>query len=167
MPKIGLISDTHSFYDPSIKKYFAEVDEIWHAGDIGQLSVCEALEKIAPLRAVYGNIDDHQCRMVYPKDQIFEIEQVKVWMTHIGGYPPRYTKKISEQLNTIQPQIFICGHSHILKAIQDPKRKILHLNPGAAGHHGFHKMRTLMRFEISEGRPKNLEVIELGKRGQN
>jgi len=165
MKRIGLLSDTHSYLDVKIFEYFKDVDEIWHAGDIGNLDVTDALREHAPLRAVYGNIDDATARQEFPENQVFELEGVRIWMTHIGGYPPKYSTKIKKGLALHKPQLFICGHSHILKAIPDRERGILHLNPGAAGHHGFHKVRTAMRFALEAGRPKKLEVIELGQRG--
>ncbi|MEN7550231.1 metallophosphoesterase family protein [Rapidithrix thailandica] len=164
MKKIGLISDTHSYLDPSVLKYFRECDEVWHAGDIGELTVTRQIEEVTTLRAVYGNIDDTEARATYPENQIFECEGLKVWMTHIGGYPPRYTTKLKKQLDEIKPGLFICGHSHILKAIPDKSRHLLHLNPGAAGKHGFHKVRTIMLFEIEKGKIQNLRVVELGPR---
>lgn len=165
MKRVGLLSDTHSYLDERIFHYFEECDEVWHAGDIGMLDVTDKLAEFKPLRAVYGNIDDHEARLSYPKDHIFELEGVKVWMTHIGGYPPRYTAAIKKKLAEIQPRIFICGHSHILKVIPDKTRNLLHINPGAAGKHGFHQIRTCIRFTLSEGNIQNLEVIELGKPG--
>jgi uncharacterized protein len=168
--KIGLLSDTHSYLDPSILDYFAECDEIWHAGDIGNLAVTETLAAAKPLRAVWGNIDGQAARQLYPEDQVFTVAGLKVWMTHIGGYPPRYNPKIRPQLGQIKPDLFICGHSHILKVISDPVHGLLHLNPGAAGREGFQLVRTLLRFEIGdEGkgytRLRNMQVIELGQRG--
>ncbi len=166
MKKIGLLSDTHSYLDERIFHYFDGCDEVWHAGDIGNIAVTDQLAGFKPLRAVYGNIDDHTARLSYPKDQIFELEGRSVWMTHIGGYPPRYTAAIKERLVQVQPTLFICGHSHILKVIPDKTRGLLHINPGAAGKHGFHQVRTCVRFALADGRGQNLEVIELGKRAQ-
>ena len=152
--------------DASILKYARQADEIWHAGDIGNLAVTDALQRIKPVRAVYGNIDDHVIQQEYPLNTRFFCEGVEVLMTHIGGYPPKYNARTIEELRANPPTLFICGHSHILKVMRDKKLDVLHMNPGAVGHHGFHVMRTLLRFDIEEGRPKNLEVIELGKRGK-
>ena len=165
MKKIGLLSDTHGYLDQKIKKYFAEVDEIWHAGDIGNVAVSDALEKIKPLRAVFGNIDGHKLRKIHPEILDFSCEGVSVIITHIGGYPGRYNPKIRVLLDEKKPQLFICGHSHILKVMNDSKRGILHMNPGACGKAGFHKIRTMLRFELQNGKIENLEVIELGLRG--
>lgn len=162
--KIGLLSDTHSYLDPAIVNHFAECDELWHAGDIGDIQVCQSIEAIKPLVAVHGNIDSQNIRVTYPENQIIEREGLKIWITHIGGYPPRYTSALKQQLDDIKPDIFVCGHSHILKVISDPNRQLLHLNPGACGKHGFHQVRTLLRFDINAGKISNMEVIELGKR---
>jgi len=162
--KIGLLSDTHGFYDPLIAKYFKGRDQIWHAGDLGDLSVARHLEAIAPLKAVYGNIDGGEIRHEFPEDLIFECAGMKVWMTHIGAYPPKYNILTLKKLEKIRPQLFICGHSHILKVIPDKRLGLMHFNPGAAGKHGFHKVRTLLRFEINNAQLENLEVIELGPR---
>ena len=167
MTKIGLLSDTHSYIDPKVYKYFKDVDEIWHAGDIGAISVTDELANFKPLRAVYGNIDDHVVRSQFKKDEIFTVEGVKVFLTHIGGYPHRYAPGISPQLVVEKPDLFICGHSHILKVIYDKKLNLLHLNPGAAGFHGFHKVKTLLRFELNNGKIENLEIVELGPRAKS
>lgn len=164
MTKIGLLSDTHSYLDPKVFKYFTNVDEIWHAGDIGNPEVTDELAKFKPLRAVYGNIDDHNVRAQFPENEIFTLDGLKVVMTHIGGYPNRYSRGIPELLRMEKPDLFICGHSHILKVMHDRKLKLLHLNPGAAGFHGFHKVKTLLRFELNNGKIENLEAIELGPR---
>jgi len=163
--KIGLISDTHSFLDSKVEKYFADCDEIWHAGDIGDVATAKSLEAMKPMRAVCGNIDNTDLQALYPDDQIFMAEGKKIWITHIGGYPPRYTSKLKASLAQIKPDIFICGHSHILRVISDPDRKLLHINPGAAGNHGFHKIKTIMTFHIKAGKIFDMNVIELGKRG--
>lgn len=160
MTKILLLSDTHSHIDDAILKYVRSVDEVWHAGDIGAIEVAEAIEAIKPLRAVYGNIDDHKVRATYPEIQNFTVEGVKVWMIHIGGYPGRYSSGVKEFLDIEKPKLFISGHSHILKVMPDKKRNILHMNPGAVGKSGYHKVRTMLRFEIEGGTIKNLEVIE-------
>lgn len=164
--KIGLISDTHGFLDESVFKYFEQCDEIWHAGDIGVVEVANRLAAFKPLRAVYGNIDGQDVRSIYPKDQFFELEGCQVWMTHIGGYPGHYAPDIRKQLQQgTVPHIFVCGHSHILRVIADPKfNNMLTVNPGAAGMHGFHKIRTLIRLELLEGKITKMEAIELGPR---
>ncbi len=164
MIKILLLSDTHSFIDDQILKFVKQADEVWHAGDIGNLNVTDTLQKYKPLRAVYGNIDDKDARAEFPLDNKFVIEGVTVWITHIGGYPNAYKPRIEEGLKTNAPKLFICGHSHILKAQYDEKYKLLHLNPGSAGKHGFHKVRTMLRFELDKGSVKNLEIIELAHR---
>ncbi|WP_397447381.1 metallophosphoesterase family protein [Polaribacter sp. R77954] len=165
MKKILLLSDTHSYIDDQILKFVKQADEVWHAGDIGNLKVTDAIKKIKPLRAVYGNIDDKDARAEFPLDNKFNVENVSVWMTHIGGYPNKYNLRIREELRKNPPKIFIAGHSHILKVQYDKKLNLLHLNPGAAGKHGFHKIRTMLRLQIVEGDIKNLEIIELAKRG--
>ena len=167
MVKIGLLSDTHGYLDDGILKYLEKVDEIWHAGDIGSLDVLNKLQSMHPVRAVFGNIDHGEIRNRVPENQIFETEGIKVWITHIGGYPGRYASDVKKRIYTIEPNLFICGHSHILKVMADPKnKKILHMNPGAVGQQGFHQKRTMLRFEIDTGEIKNLEAIELGKRGK-
>ena len=162
MKRICLLSDTHNFLDPKMFKYFSECDEIWHAGDIGTISVCESLEKVKPLIAVYGNIDGNDIRRVYPKHQRFKCEDVDVWMTHIGGYPEKYSKDVKEEFLQNPPKLFICGHSHILKIMFDKKFNMLFINPGAIGNYGFHKVKTMVRFTIDKENIKDLEVIELG-----
>ena len=164
MLKIGLISDTHGFLDPAIYKYFKDCDEIWHAGDLGSIQVFDELVKFKPTRAVYGNIDGHIIRSAMPEHLYFEVEGLKVYITHIGGYPGRYNLEVKSFLQKNATNLFICGHSHILKVMYDKTFNLLHINPGAAGNHGFHQVKTLIRFEISEGKPQNLEVIEIGKR---
>lgn len=162
--KIGLISDTHNFLDPRITEYFSECDEIWHAGDFGNISIARELEKIAPVVGVYGNIDGQDIRKKYPLHQRFEKEGVDVWMTHIGGIPGRYCIPIRDEIEKKTPNLFICGHSHILKIARDQSlNRMLHLNPGAAGKYGFQIYRTVVRFEISAGKIKNMEVINMGK----
>lgn len=164
MKKILLLSDTHNFIDDQIIKFVKQADEVWHAGDIGNISVIDAIKKLKPVRAVYGNIDDHIVRSEFPLDEKFTIENVSVWMTHIGGYPNRYDLRIREDIKKKSPTLFISGHSHILKVVFDKKLNLLHMNPGAAGKHGFHKVRTMLRFEINKDKISNLEVIELQKR---
>ncbi len=162
--RIGLLSDTHGYLDDKVLKYFAEVDEIWHAGDIGQVALTDKLAKFKPVRAVYGNIDDAVVRRQFSEEQLFEVDGLKVYMTHIGGYPGRYPARIREQLKRYQPGLFICGHSHILKVMPDPQFRLLHINPGAAGNHGFHLVKTIVRFSITAGKIHDLQVIELGAR---
>ena len=165
MKKILLLSDTHSYIDDQILKFVQQADEVWHAGDIGDLSVTDAIKKIKPLRAVFGNIDDKDASTEFPLDAKFTVEKVSVWMTHIGGYPNKYNQRIREEITKNPPKIFIAGHSHILKVVYDKKLNLLHLNPGAAGNHGFHKVRTMLRFDLDNGDIKNMEIIELAKRG--
>lgn len=165
MKKILLLSDTHSYIDDQILKFVKQADEVWHAGDIGNLTVTDTLKKLKPLKAVFGNIDDAAARSEFPLDLKFSIENITVWITHIGGYPNKYNLRIREEIARNPPKIFISGHSHILKVQYDKKLNLLHLNPGAAGNHGFHKIRTMLRFEIENGDIKNLEIIELAKRG--
>lgn len=164
MKKILLLSDTHSYIDDAILKYVHQADEVWHAGDIGDLAVTDAIQKIKPLRAVYGNIDDAQARLEFPLNNRFMCEEVDVWITHIGGYPDKYNVTIREEIRKNPPNLFICGHSHILKVQYDRKLNLLHMNPGAAGKHGFHHVRTMLRFEINGKKIEKLEVIELGLR---
>jgi hypothetical protein len=163
--KIGLLSDTHSFLDPKIIDHFKNVDEIWHAGDIGDKKVLEDLQQIKKVKAVFGNIDDNELTHKLPEDLWFEVEGCTIWMTHIGGAPPNYNPRIKKMLKEKTPNVFICGHSHILRVIKDKNyNNMLYINPGAAGQHGFHIMKTIIRFEILSGQVKNMEVIELGKR---
>ena len=164
MKKILLLSDTHSHIDDQILKYVQQADEVWHAGDIGDLIVTDTIKKIKPLRAVFGNIDNHEARLEFPLHNRFIIDGVDVWITHIGGYPDKYSPAIREEIRKNPPKLFISGHSHILKVQFDKKLNLLHMNPGAAGKHGFHQVRTMLRFEIQNGKIENLEVIELGKR---
>ena len=165
MVQIGLISDTHGYIDDRIVEHFKGCDEIWHAGDIGGHNVVDKLAGNKTFKAVHGNIDDLSLRNKYPENLIFDIENLKIWITHIGGYPPGYNKKIKSSLLSIQPDLFICGHSHIVRIITDQQLKLLYINPGAAGHQGFHKIRTIVRFTIDAAQIKDLQVIELGKRG--
>ena len=164
MKKILLLSDTHSYIDDRILKYASEADEVWHAGDIGTTEVSDALKKVKPLRAVFGNIDGAEIRKEFPLHQRFFCEKVDVWITHIGGYPGRYSPAIKEEINSNPPKLFISGHSHILKVMNDKKLGALHMNPGAAGKQGFHQVRTMLRFQIDGEEIKGLEVIELGKK---
>ncbi len=164
MQKILLISDTHGYFDEKLVKYINTVDEVWHAGDIGTMDVCQKIEQLKPLRAVYGNIDGQDIRKIYPKDAIFNCEEVKVFITHIGGYPNRYSADAKKLILQEKPALFICGHSHILKIMFDKQLNLLHLNPGAAGMQGFHQVKTALRFAIEGKEIKNMEIIELGKR---
>lgn len=161
MTRIGLLSDTHGYWDERYLKYFDPCDEIWHAGDIGSMEIIERLEAFRPLRAVYGNIDGHDIRLIYPETNRFTVDGADVLMKHIGGYPGRYDTSVQKILYANPPKLFISGHSHILKVKFDPKLNLLHINPGAAGKYGFHKVRTLIRFSIHEGNFSDLEVIEL------
>ena len=162
--RILLLSDTHGYIDDKILKYCSEAEEVWHAGDIGSYEVTEKIKKVSFLRAVYGNIDDKDIRSEFPLDLKFMVEGVGVWMTHIGGSPYRYDQRIRTKLAQGPPKLFICGHSHILKVQFDKKLKLLFMNPGAVGNHGFHKVKTMLRFEIDKSEIKNLEIIEI-KRG--
>ena len=163
--KIGLMSDTHGYLDERLFTHFETCDEIWHAGDIGDIALIDRLAAFKPVRAVYGNIDGQDIRISYPKDQKFVCEGLQVWMTHIGGYPPRYNAGVLAVIKKTPPDIFICGHSHILKVMTDrTHNNLLHLNPGAAGKHGFHHMRTVLRFEVQDKKVSNMQGIELGKR---
>jgi hypothetical protein len=161
MKKILLLSDTHNHIDDRILHYVNEADEVWHAGDIGEISITDQIEKLKPLRAVYGNIDDNVIRKEFPLHQRFLCEEVDVWMTHIGGYPDKYSPDIRDEIKKNPPKLFISGHSHILKVINDKKLHLLHMNPGAAGKYGFHKKRTMLRFKIEAKNIFDLEVIEL------
>ncbi len=163
--KILLLSDTHSYLDDIILSHVAQADEVWHAGDIGILAVYQKLAALRPVRAVYGNIDDKTIQAVTSEYLVFDIDGLKFLILHIGGRPGKYPKRAKELMTEHQPDIFICGHSHILKVMKDEKMNLLHINPGAAGQQGFHQVRTMIRFEILEGKLKNAEVIELGKRG--
>lgn len=162
MKKILLLSDTHGYMDDRILHYAAQADEIWHAGDIGSLTVTDELKKLKPLRGVYGNIDNATIRKEFPLNNRFMCEEVDVWITHIGGYPGKYSPPVKEEIKKNPPKLFISGHSHILKVMNDKNLHLLHMNPGAAGKQGFHKKRTMLRFEIDITNIQNLEVIELG-----
>lgn len=163
--KIGLLSDTHDYVDDQILRLLGDRDEIWHAGDFGTSRVAERLSEVAPLRGVYGNIDGQDIRVLYPKVLRFEANGLDVLMTHIGGYPGKYHPDIRDQIKANPPGLFITGHSHILKIMPDKTlNNLLHINPGAAGMHGFHKVRTMVRFAVEAGKIRDLQVIELGKR---
>ncbi len=162
--KILLLSDTHSYIDERILDYASAADEVWHAGDIGDLKVTDELSKVSRLRAVYGNIDNAEIRKEFPLNNRFLIGNTDVWITHIGGYPGKYSQTVREEINSNPPKIFVCGHSHILKVMFDKKLGLLHLNPGACGIYGFHQVRTMLRFEINSDKIVKMEVIELVKR---
>ena len=164
MKRIGLIADTHGFLDDAVFKHFDNCDEIWHAGDFGNIALANQLAAFKPLKGVYGNIDGSDIRSVYPEKLRFTCEGVNVYMIHIGGYPPKYNAAVKKELTADPPQLFIDGHSHILKVMFDDKLQCLHMNPGAAGNQGWHKVRTLIRFVIDGSNMKDCEVIELGKR---
>ncbi len=165
MTRIGLLSDTHGYLDPQIFSYFDACDEVWHAGDVGAIDVVDQLKAFRPFRGVSGNIDGPPVSLVCPDHLRFQLEEVDIWLTHIGGTPPRYTPIIRPNLQIKAPDVFICGHSHILKVTRDPKlNSMLFINPGAAGKIGFHQVRTCIRFSLHVGRVLDLEVIELGKR---
>jgi uncharacterized protein len=164
LKKILLLSDTHSHIDETILKYVALADEVWHAGDIGNLLVTDTLKQLKPLRAVFGNIDDDKARIEFPLHNRFMCEGVDVWITHIGGYPGKYNQNIREDLVKNPPKLFICGHSHILKVQFDQKLNLLHMNPGACGKSGFHTIRTMLRFTIDGDKIQELEVIEIGNK---
>ncbi len=161
MTKIGLVSDTHGYIDDKLLDFFKDVDEIWHAGDVGDISVIDKLEKIKPVRAVYGNIDGQDIRISYPEHNRFRTEDTEVWITHIGGYPGRYDKRVKPEIFRNPPGLFITGHSHILKIIFDRGINCLHLNPGAYGKSGLHKVRTALRFEIDGKEIKKMEILEV------
>ncbi len=161
MLRIGLLSDTHGYWDDRYESYFSSCDEIWHAGDIGSLALLNRLTELKPVRAVYGNIDSYDIRMVCPQYLRFRAEEMDVWITHIGGYPGKYATEVRPEIYNHPPQLFICGHSHILKVQYDKQLELLHINPGAAGKFGFHAIRTLVRFNIDKKNIQDLEIIEL------
>ena len=165
MVKIGLISDTHGSLDQKIIDWFREVDEIWHAGDIGNMALLEALEACKPLRAVRGNIDGQEIRSAVPEDQVFDCEDIRVWITHIGGYPGKYSSRIWNGIKEIHPGLLICGHSHILKVMYDKSNRLMYMNPGAAGKSGLHQVRTALKFRIAGEKISSLEVLELPRQG--
>lgn len=165
MTRIGLLSDTHGYLDPALLILLNECDEIWHAGDFGSLDVYDRLTNLEkPFRAVYGNIDHHELRKSIPEDLVWQVEHVKIFMVHIGGFPGKYPARIRSKLLEIKPDIFICGHSHILKVMYDKQLHLLHLNPGACGKEGFQVVRTALRFTIDGKQVKDMAVIELGNR---
>lgn len=162
--RIGLLSDTHGFLDEAIFEYFAECDEIWHAGDFGTVAVVDRLQAFKPLRGVFGNVDGAEIRTIVPRDLEWECEGLRVFMTHIGGYPGAYAPGIKAELAKRKPGLFICGHSHILRVMRTDG--MVHLNPGACGHHGWHEMRTILRFTVAAGKLKEMDAVELGPRGR-
>lgn len=164
--KIGLISDTHSYWDEKILEYFKDVDEIWHAGDIGENEVLEKLKSFKPTKAVFGNIETQEKKRVLPEYLFEEINQCKILMIHIAGTLGKYNSKTQKLIKDFKPHILICGHSHILKVMFDSKFDLLYINPGAAGNHGFHVEKTLLKFEINNAKPENLQLIKLGQRGK-
>ena len=164
--RIGLLSDTHGFLDEAVFTYFDPCDEIWHAGDFGTIEVLEQLRHFKPTRGVFGNIDGAKLRAEVPHHLAFACEGVSVYMTHIGGYPGNYDPKVRPELTRLRPGLFICGHSHILKVMRDPGLGLLHMNPGACGHNGWHLIRTMLRFSINAGKISEVEAIELGPRGR-
>jgi putative phosphoesterase len=164
--RIGLLSDTHGLLDEDLLKALEGCDEIWHAGDIGSEQVADTLESLAPVVAVYGNIDGHLLRLRYPEVQSFSRDGLSILMTHIAGYPGRYNAVVKKLIADHRPGLVICGHSHILKVMRDTALGHLHMNPGAAGHHGFHAVRTLLRFSLLNGKVTALEAVELGRRGR-
>jgi uncharacterized protein len=161
MIRIGLLSDTHNYLHPSVVDFLSKTDEIWHAGDMGNIEVAHKLSEIKPFKGVYGNIDGQDVRTVYPKELRFTCENVDTWITHIGGYPGRYNPEIKERISANPPKLFICGHSHILKVIYDKKLNLLHINPGAAGKYGLHQIITAIRFVINGNDIKDLEILEI------
>jgi putative phosphoesterase len=163
MVTIGLLSDTHGFLDDAVFKHFADCDEIWHAGDFGP-DVADKLAAFKPLRGVYGNIDEKEIRLEFPEHIRFSIEGLDVWITHIGGYPGKYSQQVRGEIYTKPPKLFICGHSHILKVMYDKKIDCLHINPGAAGNSGWHRVKTLIKFSVTDGKIHNLAAIEIGNR---
>ena len=165
MKKIGIMSDTHGHFDERIYKFFSDVDEVWHAGDFGSLEVSEKIARFKPHRGVYGNIDGQEIRHIYPRDQRIDCEGLSVLMTHIGGYPRRYDRRVRALIEADPPGLFICGHSHILKVEKDKQHGLLHLNPGAVGNQGFHIVKTMMIAQIADGEVRKLHAVDLGPRG--
>ena len=162
--QIGLLSDTHGFLDEAIFKYFEHCDEVWHAGDFGSAEVLDRLKSFKPLRGVFGNVDGADIRSQLPQDLCWQCEDVRVYMTHIGGYPGHYDQRAKHALDRHKPDLFLCGHSHITRVMRDPKRQLFHMNPGACGRVGWHATRTLLRFRVDVNKIGNLELIELGAR---
>ena len=164
MKKIGIISDTHGFWDEAFRRYFYECDEIWHAGDIGNLNIIDKLEEIAPLKAVFGNVDSNEIRQEFQEDEVLEFGNQRIFLTHIAGKLGSYNQNIIEKIALYKPNVLVCGHSHICKVAYDKKYQLLYINPGAAGIIGFHKVRTIIRLELNEDEINNLEVIELKRK---
>ena len=164
MKRITLLSDTHGELDKRFFPHFKESDEIWHAGDIGSIDIIDSLNTLAPVKAVFGNIDNHIIRRSFKSTLLFKCEKVNVMMTHIGGYPGNYAKGIKDKIKECEPKIFICGHSHILKVMYDKKLKVLHMNPGAVGNYGIHKVKTIIKFIIEEDNIKDLKIIEFPRK---
>jgi putative phosphoesterase len=164
--RIGLLSDTHGFLDDAVYRHFAECDEIWHAGDFGTVEVLDQLRAFKPVKGVYGNVDGAELRAALPADLRFDCEGLSVYMTHIGGYPGNYDRRAARELKRLPTGLFLCGHSHILKVMRDPALGLIHMNPGAAGHHGWHTIGTLLRFTVETGKISQVEAIELGPRGR-
>ena len=161
MKKISLLSDTHSVLDERFIPHLKDSDEIWHAGDIGSLVIFDKLNEISKVKAVYGNIDNHQIRITLASEVFFKCEGLNIYMTHIGGYPGKYSKAVKEKIEKTKPDIFICGHSHILKVMNDKINNLLFINPGAAGNHGIHQVKTIVQFIINEKKISDLKIIEL------
>ena len=167
MKKIGLISDSHGYLDDNVLGHLVEVDEVWHAGDIGQEDVLHRLPMDSVKRIITGNIDDHPMQQKYPAELFFELEGMRILMIHIGGTPPRYAKGIKAKIQSLKPNVFVCGHSHICKVVYDRELECLYVNPGAIGNQGFHHMKTMLTFELDSGKVKNMCVVELGRRGKS
>ena len=165
--RIGLLSDTHGVWDEAVWTYFTPCDEVWHAGDFGSIDVLRAITSRKPVRGVYGNIDDAALRAELPLDLEWECEGVRVYMTHIGGHPGRYEPRARAEILRRKPALFLCGHSHVLRVMRDQKLGLLYMNPGAAGHQGWHTVRTLLRFTVREGQVSEVEAVELGPRGRS
>ena len=166
MIKIGILSDTHGYLDPQLLEHFADVDEIWHAGDIGLPEVTDQLSQLKPLKTVFGNIDDLTLQQQYPEDNWFTVEGLLIYITHIAGKPPKYNPRVTKLIQKKNPDVLVCGHSHILRVIPDKQNNLLFINPGAAGHQGFHSLRTAIKIFIENKKVTHMEVIELGRRGR-
>jgi putative phosphoesterase len=164
--RIGLLSDTHGFLDDAVFRHFDECDEVWHAGDFGTSDILDRLRAFKPVRGVYGNVDGAELRADLPEDLGWECEGVTVYMTHVGGYPGNYDRRAGKELQRLRPGLFICGHSHILKVMRDKNLDLVHMNPGACGHNGWHVVRTLLRFTVEAGKISGVQAIELGPRGR-
>lgn len=164
MKRIGVISDTHGSFEQKFADFFKDCDELWHLGDWGDASVADAMEKLAPIRGVYGNIDGQDIRLRFPEYQLFDIEGFKVLMIHIGGYPGRYEARVKETITWRKPNLFLSGHSHILKVVNDKKNRLLHINPGAAGNNGFHKIKTAVRFVLHQGDISEFQILEIDRK---